>query len=286
MGFVSRQAGIVNLNKTEPVRAAKSVNALQRENIQNKNGMSMPEKTLLGLAAIGIAALGAISGVHNPSSLKNVQKSFQKVFMRDDITLGETKVMLDRYKQIEKIKDNDEYIRQMFNEAAKNYGLDKFNIKLFLRDNIRNEFGMRTNGEAYGSFMGVSVLKTQRRETVANTVHHELRHWLQNYYSFNLNPEQYVKGLANRIKIPKSLSEKDLQDVLDSQMNDIIERIGKPSIKNVPDDKLEFAQKCLNGHCNYTDAFENKKAYFSNFVERDAYFAGDTIEKILKRNNI
>ena len=65
---------------------------------------------LLGIGATALTALGAVYGVRKfqAKNIKNVQKAFQETFMRDDITVEQTKEMLKRYKEIEKIKDREE----------------------------------------------------------------------------------------------------------------------------------------------------------------------------------
>ena len=45
--------------------------------------------------------------------------------MNKNISVGEAKVMADRYKDIEKITDKTEYIKAVFEEAKRNYGFGK-----------------------------------------------------------------------------------------------------------------------------------------------------------------
>ena len=61
--------------------------------------------------------------------LKQLQKTFQDVFLNPDISIGEAKIMFDRYKEIEKIEDKTEYTKALFEEAKRNFGFKNSKIE-------------------------------------------------------------------------------------------------------------------------------------------------------------
>ena len=62
--------------------------------------------------------------------INRAQKTFQEVFMRDNITKEETIEMLKRYKEIKKIKDKDQYVQKLFEEVKKNFGFKEGCLEL------------------------------------------------------------------------------------------------------------------------------------------------------------
>lgn len=230
------------------------------------------EKTLI---AIGIATLlgtGAVMGLRE-AHIKKAQQTFKEVFMRDAITRKETIDILKRYKEIEKIKDNNEYVKAMFDEAKKNYGLSNIG-KLKLRyDKTFDEFIEGLGNES--STATVSIKTTAKRKDLGNIIHHELRHIKQDYYAINYDAERFIN--------PINAKKTGVLAKYKSTPKDFEEMWGiKFDKNNVPEKYQEFAKKVLDNLEHYIEPTIDCNGYRHQFIEEDAYNCGNKIEVIIK----
>lgn len=266
---------------------------------------------LLGIGATAIATLGAVYGVkkYQVKNIKNVQKAFQKTFMRDDITVEQTREMLKRYKEIEKISNREEYAKALFNEVKKNYGLEKSNIKLVFED-MKNASGFCARDNSV-----ISITPHCSRSHIINTMHHEFRHAKQHNMVYNAYPEfaeknekiqvivsELVQNLVSKnINLkPEDVNSKKLWEQAEKIYNEkgfklteknkeLYEYYKSPRIANFVPEKIrdkdrEFVDRCKNAIDNYTSMDENFIKYFDNFTEKDARKAGNTVERFVRGN--
>lgn len=237
-------------------------------------------KLLLILSGIGLAAAGIVAAVKfsKQGYLKKAQKTFQKVYMRDDISKEETAAILKRFKELEKIKNDNEYIKAVFAEAKKNYGFENLPIKLADKNS-------RLTGKSLGGCDNLNneiyLSTTLKREACINTIHHELRHAKQNYLAFHYNPEKYVEALNNNTS--EMISDKVYKGLdIKKGVEWLSEYMGKPNKANVAAKYENFAEQCLKSKAHYVDPQKNYKEYRNSFHEKDAYAVGEQIEKSLK----
>jgi len=234
----------------------------------------------VGLAALGAAALAAMFGVKKkPITLQETQKAFQELFMNKDITLGETKVMLDKYKEIEQIQDYDKYANALYDYAKENYGLKDVDLPLVLKDSLQDTKIVETMGGAHDNLSSVDISRRNKRTKLLNTVHHELRHIKQTYYALCLDKDKTM-----RAQWPKG--HKYYQDVADDTIEQIEKRFGKLSPDKVSDEYKGFALKCIEGKEKYADAHKDIVGYWTNFLEQDARKAGDLADKYIGGKNV
>lgn len=242
--------------------------------------LSTTQKLLIGLGALTSAAALGIAAVRyrKTSALKDAQKVFQDVFMRNDITMTETKHMLQNYKNISKIKDKEEYIRAMFKEAKKNYGFENAPISLVYR-----ELPDRAMiGGCDKLNMEILINSKIYRDEVLKAVHHEFRHAKQNYMAFHYNPEEYIVAMNQATSTYTNIS--NLQGLsVKEGIEWISEYMGKPNKANVPKECEKFAINSLKSISQTFNPERNLEAYLNSFHEKDAYAVGDSIEKIMKK---
>lgn len=264
---VSTNGAVSPANKSDFERTP----SIDTVNIKKKN---KKKRTLIAIGIAAILGTSAVMGLRE-AHIKKAQKTFQEVFMRDDISRKETVDILKRYKKIEKIKDKDEYVKAMFNEAKKNYKLE--NIKELELRYGKNFDKFMTENNLGNAAMNpeVTIRTTIERKDVKSTVHHELRHIKQHYYAFNYDTEDWLKyhnstleGVFKKYPIDKSTLENFWGVTFDK--------------KNVPEKYHEFAQKVLNNLKDYKDGNIDYKAYREQFVEADAFNAGSKMEAIIK----
>lgn len=158
---------------------------------KKKTGLSTGAKIGIG-AGIIVGAAYSIKKFQ-VKNIKNIQKAFQETFMRDDITVDQARAMLNRYKEIEKIADDKEYAKALFEEAKKNFGLEKSDIKLVFKDKKGVAGSCKRDNSA------IIITPRCSRSFMLDAMHHEFRHAKQHNAIFNLYPEQVeenAKALA------------------------------------------------------------------------------------------
>lgn len=251
------------------------------------------KKTLLILGAIATGGIGIAYAIKKAQvkNIKNVQKAFKDVFMRDDITIEETKKMLSRYKEIEKITDREEYIKALFKEVKKNFGMEKTDIKLIFED--MKGFA----GFCKGDNSAISITPNCPRKYILNIMHHEFRHAKQHELIYLLDPKLAKRAFFNINDNPQL--QKEVEEMVTKAGKDcnvdmiyeqLLERYEKELEQKVLKrygnvDKIsgkikEFAEKLKNAQDNYT--IEDVSEYWQNFMEIDARFAGNTSEKFIR----
>lgn len=267
---------------------------------------------LLGLGVLALGTIGVVVGVkfHNTNTLEKAQKTFQKVFLRDDISLEETKAILSRYKEIEKIENKEDYIQALFAEAKKNYGLEHTSISCKIEDLGKFKLG---TSDGYGD---VTINKNAKRKGLINFIHHELRHTKQNDMMLSTNPEKYAKSIFNRASTLKILKEKDsyykqlcehmkkqlpdaTQEDIDEMatmmlMDKYIKSLSTEAkakglgTKSYSDKHKDYIEELFSAHENYTfgDGISGILEYRNNFLEKDARFAGENMEKVIRKTKL
>lgn len=267
--------GINDLNDTfAPLRNYTNFKA-NNDNLttetQNQDKKDTKKKVLVTAAAIGTATLAAVYGVrkYNVTNIKNIQKAFQETFMRNDITIEQARAMKQRYQEIEKIKDREEYAKALFEEAKKNYGLEDSPIKLIFEplEGVSN-----ANGFCSADNSAISICPKCPREHILDAMHHEFRHAKQHEYLGT--PEELQKyadeciSKAQDIKDPDEFASKLISEYFESKEN------------SVPEHLKEWFDKIKQGSSNH--ALNDFSDYYNRFVEIDARKAGRTISKFVR----
>ncbi len=266
---------------------------------------------LIGLGAVAVATIGVVAGVrmHNANTLEKAQKTFQKVFLRDDISLEETKAMLSRYKEIEKIENKEDYIQALFSEAKKNYGLEHTSISCKIED-----LGQHTLGASDGAG-DITISKNAKRKGLINFIHHELRHTKQKDMMLATDSERFVNEIFRRKASSEAFKEsniyKTMQEIVKKQMPngtpeeieemtmEVLKTRSLPSIsaalkakglgtKTYSDKYKDYVEKLFDAKANYTEPNDiiNTVKYYCNFLEKDARFAGENMEKVVKKTKL
>jgi len=218
-------------------------------------------------------------------NISETQKTFNDVFLRNNITEKEASEMLNRYKEIEKLGvtgTKEEYIQAVFNEAKQNFGFadSKFKLKLCNGEVSKNG---KTLGAAKRLGRYIEIDPAAKTEEIQGIIHHEMRHMKQNYFAANLNSQEYKNCLKKDVN--EQLSKSELDEVLADCMNDILESFNLKAFSksNVPPEYRDYAQKCLDAHKTYVDAHKDFDAYYNNFLEIDARHAGSLIDTLFHR---
>lgn len=261
----------------------------------DKKTLSKQNKILLALGGVITTILGsvlAVKGYRSHQINKNlekieqkflklqenipeVQNTFRNVFLREDITEKETLEMLNRYKEVEKIRitgTKKEYARVLFDEAKRNYGFNNSNLKLF----YANFSALGIGGSYCPGFANVDISSANSKERLMNIIHHELRHVKQTFYAINAEPDRYVQAMKEAKK--GTIFEKYIPTA-----ENILKpfNMTKPDKSLVPNKYKSFVEDVIQGTKEHTyDVGETGEKYITNKTEIDARFAGESMSKL------
>ena len=297
------QNPIPKTNQT-PVSVEKSVSGKdegdvfvsENNNQQKASAKSKRMKIIAGIVggaillpiAIGVGALK-----YQSHYIKKAQKVFQNAFMRDDISVEETKQILERYRNINEIKETDKFIDALFLEAKKNFGLDNSNIKI---EHTSMKKGIAGLADAYLGVIKINSDLTSRSKYI-NFIHHELRHFKQQYLAANLSFEDLIQSQIDGIaasNCEQAIKEyAQLSGTKRAMERDLLHtfNLSRFDISNVPERLRSFAKKVidtnkdtvqleLNVKNNPSDKV-SYKAYRKCFIEDDAFNVGESMKKLL-----
>lgn len=299
-------------NRTFKGNSVATTNSLERTPTTDTLVKPIKNKTKKALLIIGGICAAGIAGVllhkiTNKPTIEKAQKAFKEIFVRDDISIKETKEILAQYKEIEKISDNQEYIKKMFEFAKKNFGLSHTNITLKIEDLGKNTLGA---SDAIGN---LTISSKANRKGMVNFIHHELRHSKQHDIMISENVQKYAYNVFKRkstietfkqhglyqpiydavkqTATAKAMSEKEINEIV---IDILAERHGKSMIAELKKQGLgaikyenlgkDFVEKLFNASSNYNDT--NPIKYYFNFLEKDARNAGETMQKLVKFLNL
>jgi len=213
-------------------------------------------------------------------NLKKLQKIFQDVFLNPDIEIGEAKIMFERYKDILKIEDKEEFVKALFKEVKSNYGFRNSIIQL---EFLPPEEMIGCIGAADNSFDAVKIRSDLSKEKIFETMHHEFRHHKQNYITFNYSPEKYMHALNKKIETMTDGKVINAWKDVNKLISWYEERLGeKCSKENVPPRYTLYARQCLHALENYIEADKDSKEYWNNFNERDARHSASLVVNLFK----
>lgn len=214
--------------------------------------------------------------------LRQLQKNFQDVFLNPNISIGEAKIMLDRYKEIEKIQDKSEYIKAVFEEAKRNFGFKNSKIELAIQP---KEIMIGYVGSADQAFTRLELREDISKENILETIHHEFRHFKQHYLSYKYAPALYRDAVAKRIESVSGGKVKNAWQDLNKFVEWINQNIGEEAKEGtIPAQYKTFAQKCLKATENYVYPDNSQTGYWDNFLEADARYNSKLIKKLVRHN--
>lgn len=212
--------------------------------------------------------------------LRRLQKTFQDVFLNPNISVGEAKIMLERYKELEKIEDKIEYTKAVFEEAKRNFGFrnSKIELEIAPKETMKGYVG-----SADQAFTRLQIREDVPKESILETIHHEFRHFKQHYLSYKYSQELYRDAVAKRIEIVSGGKAKNAWRDLDKFVEWINQNIGEDVSKStIPAQYNIFAQKCLKATANYVYPDDSMAGYWDNFAEEDARYNSKLIAKLIK----
>lgn len=188
--------------------------------------------------------------------------------------------MRNRYQEIMKISDTDEFLKSLCQELTKDYGIEKIPLRLKTNSNIfclNDDFapqGRCTPRYEHG-FIEISINKYNTKEELFLIMAHELRHIFQNMicYQHSSNKE-YAEVLLEKGKQVHPDYHLTDEEILNIHINPYVETMDT-FYKDLGINKLDkkeptykYGRRILNSHRQ--DANKDAETYDMVYYERDA----------------
>lgn len=291
----SKNINQLSCNKKVAFKAS-SPKTLPNDTVEISTKKNNTKNILTLLGALGTIGIGIayILKKHQVKNTQNLQKTLQEAFFNKNITEKEAIEIKNRYKELEKISDREEYVKALFEETKKNFGLQENNLVL--------EFGkIKGAGGGYSPRdHKIIITPDGHRIGLLETMCHELRHVKQMQLAANLKPE-YAKEIINKniLKdkcdtISRLYIKNGGSDFSDEMINKLVEqakdeivteRFGKLSKGNIPEELQEYAKRCLDSLKNNTkNSNKDIMGYWKSFHEVDARNAGSSVSRYVNEN--
>lgn len=251
---------------------------------------SKSNKSILGTFDKVLYSVLGIKKTATPEILEKFQKEFQNLFLREDISINETRNIIKNYQEIAKIKDDKKFTHEIYTELKKNFGFGHVDLPLEFRELQKTKAGT-TIASSNVVMTNVSIHPDIKREKAPQVLFHELRHTKQNFLAACYDVKAYVDGIIMRLMpdlaneaLTKgyNLSKESIDEGKLRIMASMMNRWGMLVRPRVPKSTMGYAKQCLEAHINYTNPHKNFDNYINNFLEKDAYSADAQFEKIHK----
>ena len=264
-----------------------------KQKIQNQvSNLSTLQK--IGIASVALLGVVSAALIRNGNYISRSQKIFQNAFLKD-FSREETINLLNKFKEISKIKDNKQYITELFNLGQKEYGLEKLNIKLKFEELPKGKIG------CMNPLLELTVDKKAKRRNLINIIFHELKHAKQNEMMYSIDPGRFIRTILSRKSIQDSIKKTSLyqqlikQDIPNGLSFEKYEQLvfrtilnkyfpktffeklgyGQTNVKSI---NKQYVEKLFKANEQYNDS--NWIKYYFNFLEKDARKAGEGISEI------
>ena len=284
--IISKPKAVLTKNNTSFYGQAVSIPLEQKDGkdvvaINKKSKLSKKQKTWIKIGTV-VATVAAIAVTAREIFIKKAQKVFQEAFLRDDINRKETINILNRYREVAKIKDKNEYIKAVYEEGKKNFGLKNLKLKLSIsKMDKKNVVGSYNSTKAL-----LKINEEMHRKDVIDTLHHELRHVKQDFLMANYSPKEFASAkmwASGGLYQLQSNNERSIEAVYTCYFNNH-GIIRDPSV--VPQKLEDYVKKLIKAQRDYVESniVDGKinQEYYNNFKEVDARKCGESIDRILK----
>lgn len=174
---------------------------------QPKKNKHLIRNIIIGVIALPVIIYGGVVLKHKFSkpTFDEIQKCFKEIFERD-LSKDEVNNLLDKYKQLLKNENTEDFAKQMVEQLKKDYGIEKvqtdINVELLKDGKIKTMIEHRKNGEAspFGeinimpSTNSKEVIRSQQKE-ILETGFHEVKHLKQFAEAYCADPDKFADAI-------------------------------------------------------------------------------------------
>lgn len=253
---------------------------------RNNKKEKMPIERKIGIASLGVLAALWLLKFGSLSYLKKdyikpekLPKSLSDVFKRD-ISVEQTKEIQNKYKELYKIKDAEEFTRKIYEQIKKDYGYENADIPLkinykgkyfFLKQLLK---GKRHNTLGCANSFNPSItinlsaakgdkLGTFAKKNITDIIFHEFKHIQQFELCYRHNKNKFFETIPEYSEFPTMIKlnyERAFQNV---------------PIKNTKNEAGTI-EKYIYNLRNYKSSSSEYSKYKNQIVEQEAFAAGNT----------
>lgn len=214
------------------------------------------------------------------TQLRGKAQDFSCCFYRT-IYPNEVENLQQKYKNIVKIKDKDEFLDKAFHELKKDYGLAEIPMKLdkdFKRGN--KNLNIRSAAECVPryneGFIEIKVDKKYSNKTLFSHLAHEFRHAVQQLkiYQYGVKEDFKKAEFSKYIDAYPDTNKSDyvfVKEIIKNHVNahfDFFQKAGVKKIKK-KDGGYKYVQKLLED--DKKCSIKSSEDHYSSYAERDAY---------------
>ena len=272
-----------------------------------KEGVSTAAKWGLGVLSLA-GAIFAYIKLHKPAkiqktlnsefkNIENIRKNLSEIFEKN-ITQTEAEELAKNYKKIYEIKDDNEFVKKLFEQIKNDFGFKNSHIKLNIEDfnstNAPNWAAMHTD---LGHMIRITRVngKYAKREELFGSLFHEFKHH-----------KQFETSIAtDKLAFEEALAYKKLKEYSQEQINNnggeqaVISWIKEQSRKfllpeynrieqeigQLPKDSVLYKKglKYIEGKRNYiqeSEILSKNNDYRDNILEVEAHNVGKLAKEL------
>lgn len=201
------------------------------------NDLNTNIKIFLG-SAVTVAAIYGLSvlyNVKNKPSLDKITRSFSEIFKRE-VPEDEAKKLADRYKEILKISDTEEFTKTLFAQIKKDYGYEKAEIPLVIEENCLIS-GFEPQDCTKGIKVEINHNKNKfDKKTMMETLFREFRRVQQTELCYRTNAQKYIQSFFpkyNKQPIESNIPNLDCMYDYDQEQGTVMLKSLEKCFKNV-----------------------------------------------------
>ncbi len=260
---------------------------------------SMLPAVLLTTASIGLGIWGYLKiKKRNVAFIDSNAAAFEeaKVYLKNifnkDFTLDETKLYVQKYKELNNISDNKDFCQKLFEQLKKDFNIENKSLNLEISDSqIKECEGGVFTGYAEALSRKIGILAQEDRTKMVGTIFHEMRHIKQNELMYKADKERLV---VQKIKELEDSNNASWQEILQNFAGD------KNKARNAVREEVERVYQEIWGHLKPTNKtseeyklgikyLENEENrikpgpdYYEQILEKEAQFIGNNAEKLFE----
>ena len=297
--LITFKSGVGTTTQNNAVNNSSPFNLPQGEQLALKNlpqeennhvSKNNPYRTL-GIVFASITAVLYAIGIgiryKNKANLSDIQKCLSDAF-RKEFSETETKQFIDRYKDLFKIDNANEFIKKSFEQIKNDYGYKNADIPLeieylgkryFLKhpfkkmsmgcfDNIENKIRIWTCSDKDG------CISKAEKKFVFETLFHELKHMEQAHFCYIKDKDKFFEAISKSSEAnghkPTLTEKKELIKTLNNNYSRAYENVSINDISKYND----TIEKYIENTANYKDPTTvGKKEYLKQILEKEAFEA-------------
>lgn len=275
---------------------AKTFSANTPPKTQEKEKNNLPAILLtVGAITLGVLACHKLKKINtvvdklDSKNLEEFQIQLKNIFSKD-FSKKDTFNIINRYKQLNEIKDNREFYNKLFEQLKKDFKVENKNLTLELWDKPLPVDGgeMRGYTEALTRKIGVTALED--RIKTSKYLFHEFKHVKQNELMYKTDPQKLINIKVKELEDSNNASWKE---ILKSTNGNIAKarKLVEEEVKNVYKEfwgHLEQVSKTSESYKQGLKYLENEgnrippgEHYYEQILEKEAQFVENAAEKLL-----